>query len=96
MITTRKRSNSRSKRSKEKIINFYEILFRNEDFAQQNKDEEFWNDFFTCSPNLEHLEGEIVKFQNANLEQFGPLKSNFNLLITQCINTLDSGKCFFD
>lgn len=90
MITTRKRSGSNSKRPKEKIINFYELLFRNEEF--QNKEDEFWNEeFFLCSPNQEHLESEIMKI-SSNLEQTVAIRKNLNLLITQCINTLDCGE----
>lgn len=88
MIQMRKRSGSNSnKRHKEKIINLYELVFKNEEF--QNKDE-FWEEFLSCNPNFEHLEMEIIKI--SAMDQATAVKTNLNLLITQCIKSLDCGE----
>lgn len=86
-MSSRKRSGSGSKRPKEKVVYIYELLFRGEDPAKTNT--EFWNEFFLLQPNVDSLEGEFSKLTN---EQLIAVKDNINLMFTQCIDMLDSGK----
>lgn len=87
-MSSRKRSGSGgSKRPKEKVVYIYELLFRGEDPAKTNT--EFWNEFFLLQTNVDSLEGEFSKLTN---EQLIAVKDNINLMFTQCIDMLDSGK----
>lgn len=88
-MSSRKRSGSGSKRPKEKVVYIYEMLLRAdfEDPAKNNA--EFWNEFFLLQPNVEVLESELTKL---SIEQVIGLKRNINLLFTQSIDLLDSGR----
>lgn len=89
-MATRKRSGSGSKRPKEKVVYIYELLFRGEDPAKTNT--EFWNEFFLLQPNVDSLESEFTKL---TAEQLLAVKENINLMFTQCIEILDSGKIIY-
>lgn len=84
-MTTRKRSGSGSKRPKEKVVYIYELIFRGEEPWTNNT--EFWNEFFLLQPNVDILEGELMKLTS---EQFLTLKGNIHKLFTQSIELLES------
>lgn len=86
-MASRKRSGSGSKRPKEKVVYIYELLFRGEDPAKTNT--EFWNEFFLLQPNVDSLEAEFSKLTS---DQLIGVKDNINIVFTQCINMLESGK----
>lgn len=90
-MASRKRSGSGSKRPKEKVVYIYELLFIGEDPVKSNA--EFWNEFFLLPPNVDSLDCEISKI---TIEQILVVKDNINLLFTQCINMLDSGRHLID
>lgn len=89
-MSSRKRSGSGSKRPKEKVVYIYEMLLR-PDFEDPIKNNsEFWNEFFLLQPNVETLENELTKL---SFDQLIALKRNINLLFSQSIELLDSGRC---
>lgn len=89
-MSSRKRSGSGSKRPKEKVVYIYEMLLRTDFEDPVKNNAEFWNEFFLLQPNVEVLEGELTKL---SFEHLVGLKRNINLLFTQSIELLDSGRC---
>lgn len=89
-MSSRIRSGSGSNRPKEKVVYIYEMLLR-PDFEDPIKsNSEFWNEFFLLQPNVETLESELTKL---SFDQLIALKRNINLLFSQSIELLDSGRC---
>lgn len=88
-MSSRKRSGSGSKRPKEKVVYIYEMLLRTDFEDPVKNNAEFWNEFFLLQPNVEILESELTKL---SFEQLVGLKRNINLLFTQSIELLDSGR----
>jgi hypothetical protein len=84
MNIPRKRSGSNSKKTKEK----YELLFKNEESDEIN--EKLFADIITSNVNSENFEVEVMKI--VNIEQSAVVRRNLNLLLKECIKSLDSGE----
>ncbi|XP_053664162.1 armadillo-like helical domain-containing protein 3 [Anopheles marshallii] len=85
-MASRKRSGSGTKRPKEKVVHIYELLCRGEDPKRQNA--QFWEEFFLLQPNMDTLEGELLKLTP---EQYNCAKHNIQQFFTECINILSTG-----
>lgn len=84
MNIPRKRSGSNSKKTKEK----YELLFRNEESDEIN--ENLLNEIINSNIVCENFEIEVMKI--VNIDQSSVVRKNLNLLIKECIKSLDTGK----
>lgn len=84
MNIPRKRSGSNSKKTKEK----YELLFKNEESEEVN--EKFLAEIIGSNINCENFEIEVIKI--VNIEQSAVVRRNLNLLLKECIKSLDSGE----
>lgn len=83
MNIPRKRSGSNSKKTKEK----FEVLFKNEESEEIN--ENLLIEIINSNINPENFEIEVMKI--VNIDQSTVIKKNLNLLIKECIKSLDSG-----
>lgn len=84
MNIPRKRSGSNSKKTKEK----YEVLFKNEESDEVNKN--LLIEIIGTKIQLENFEIEVMKI--VDIEKSTVVRKNLNLLIRECINSLDSGE----
>lgn len=84
MNIPRKRSGSNSKKTKEK----YEVLFKNEESEDIN--EKLLGEIIASNINCESFENEVNKI--GNIEQLAVVRRNLNLLLKECIISLDSGE----
>lgn len=84
MNIPRKRSGSNSKKTKEK----YEALFKNE--SEEMISESLLTEIINSNINCENFEIEVMKI--VNIDQAANVRRNFNLLIKECIKSLDSGE----
>lgn len=83
MNIPRKRSGSNSKKTKEK----YELLFKNEESDEIT--ENLLSEIIKSKIILENFDIEVLK---VDIEKSGKVRKNLNLLIKECINSLDSGE----
>lgn len=84
MNIPRKRSGSNSKKNREK----YELLFKNEESDEIN--ESLLNLIINSNIACENFEIEVMKI--VNIDQSVVVRRNLNLLIKECIKSLDSGE----
>lgn len=85
MNIPRKRSGSNSKKTKEK----YEVLFRNEE-SEEKLSESLMTDIINSNISCDGFEIEVMKI--VNIEQAAVVRKNLNLLMKECIKSLDSGE----
>lgn len=88
MNIPRKRSGSNSKKTKEK----YELLFKNEESDEIS--ENLLNEIINSNIVCENFEIEVMKI--VNIDQSIVVRKNLNLLIKECIKSLDSGRDIFN
>lgn len=84
MNIPRKRSGSNSKKTKEK----FELLFKNEESDEVT--DALIVEVINSNLNLENFDFEIMKI--VNIEQSPVVRKNLNVLLKECIKSLDSGK----
>lgn len=84
MNIPRKRSGSNSKKTKEK----FELLFKNEE--SDDITDTLIQEIINSNLNCESFEIEIMKI--VNVEQSTVVKKNLNVLVKECIKSLDSGE----
>lgn len=81
-MSSRKRSGSNSKKTKEK----YEVLFKNDESADELSENIMLEIIQINQINLENFESEISK---CNFEQQPIVKRNFNSLMKYCIKSIE-------
>ncbi|CAG0914518.1 unnamed protein product [Notodromas monacha] len=69
---------------KEKIVQYYEALFRGEDPSIGNAS--FWDEFFLLKPKISFFESEIGKFSGEQLVSSKPI---LNRIFSRCVSTLE-------
>lgn len=84
MNIPRKRSGSNSKKTKEK----FELLFKNEESDEIT--DALIQEVINSNLNLENFDFEIMKI--VNIEQSPVVRKNLNVLLKECIKSLDSGE----
>lgn len=84
MNIPRKRSGSNSKKTKEK----YETLFKNED--SEDMSESFLKEIINSVIICENFEIEVNKI--VNIDQSAGVRKNLNVLLKECLKSLDSGE----
>jgi transcriptional regulator with GAF, ATPase, and Fis domain len=85
MNIQRKRSGSQTKKTKEK----YEVLFKNEESEEISENLSEIIDNKILIENFEESLNKVV-----DIEKSVVIKKNINLLIKECINSLDTGEFF--
>lgn len=84
MNIPRKRSGSNSKKTKEK----FEVLFKNEESDELN--EILLQEIISSNIVYENFETEVMRIVNIDQSPF--VRKNLNLLLKECIRSLDSRK----
>lgn len=70
---------------KEKLIAYYEVLFKGEDPSRKNS--HFWEEFFLLKVNVEYI---IKTIEELSQEEILKLKGVFNLLFGRCVQMLQN------
>jgi hypothetical protein len=74
-----------SKALKEKVILYYESIFKGEDPSR--KQPRFWEEFFLLKVNVDYL---MKRFNGMSVPELVKLKNTVNLLFAQCVRALSS------